>query len=216
LAPKGIAKQISMKIKTFLWQGGKANHKNFHLVSWNQITNSKKQGGLGIREPEFMNLAMGAKTLWRLVTGERAWWKYALWRKYFTGTRIRCLDNPSKTKLGSPIFKLLLAARPIINEKLNWIPGNGWQIRPWGDKIMESDHLEQLDLHLPLRDWLANQGLTTLSDLSSWSIDGSWAGWINIPLPPYLSPLFSLISSLQGCAPHHQRLKDLCGWGNVI
>jgi hypothetical protein len=54
------------------------------------------------------------------------------------GTWIRCLDNPPKTNFGSPIFKLLLATKPIINEKLNWIPGNGRWIRPWGDKIMES------------------------------------------------------------------------------
>jgi hypothetical protein len=59
-----------MKIRTFLWQGGKANHKKFHLVNWNQVTNSKKHGGLGIREPELMNLAMGAKICggWSLGT----------------------------------------------------------------------------------------------------------------------------------------------------
>jgi len=130
LAPKGIEKQISMKIRTFHWQGGKTNHKKFHLVNWNQVTNSKKQGGLGIREPELMNLAMGTKFLWRLVTGDMAWWKHALWKKYFTGTCVRCLDYPLKTNSISPIFKLLLAARSIIREKLNWIPQNDQWISP--------------------------------------------------------------------------------------
>jgi hypothetical protein len=32
---------------------------------------SKDRGGLGIREPEFMNLAMGAKLLWRFISGNQ-------------------------------------------------------------------------------------------------------------------------------------------------
>jgi hypothetical protein len=98
LAPKCIAKHISMKIRSFLWQGGKSNHKKFHLVNWNQVTSSKSHGGLGIREPELMNIAMGARLLWRLVTGNMAWWKQALWKKYFTGTRLRCLDFSAESK----------------------------------------------------------------------------------------------------------------------
>jgi hypothetical protein len=50
-----------MKIRNFLWQGGKANNKKFHLINWDQVTNNKTHGGLGIREPELMNQVMGAK-----------------------------------------------------------------------------------------------------------------------------------------------------------
>lgn len=36
LAPRGIVNQISMKIRKFLWQGGKFNHKKFHLSIGNR------------------------------------------------------------------------------------------------------------------------------------------------------------------------------------
>jgi hypothetical protein len=119
IAPKCIARKISMKIKSFLRQGGKSNHKKFHLVNWNQVTNNKNHGGLGIREPKLMNIAMRSKFLWRLLTGNMDWWKQALWKKYFTVSRTRCLDYPLKVNFGSPIFKLLLASRPKIKENLN-------------------------------------------------------------------------------------------------
>jgi hypothetical protein len=50
LAPKGIVKQITMKIRSFLWKGGKSKHKKFHLVNWKQVTSAKNKGGLGIHE----------------------------------------------------------------------------------------------------------------------------------------------------------------------
>jgi hypothetical protein len=48
-----------MKIRSFLWKGGKLNLKKFHLVNWNQVTSAKNDGGLGIRELELMKIAMG-------------------------------------------------------------------------------------------------------------------------------------------------------------
>lgn len=81
---------------------------------------------------------------------------------------------------------------------------------------MESNCLAWLEPLLPLRDWLEIHSFSTLLDLSSWSPDESWLRWINPHPPPHLSPLFSeLFSSLQGSAPHHQRLKDTHGWGNA-
>jgi hypothetical protein len=78
LAPKCISNQIAKIIRSFLWQGGKMTHKNFHLVNWNQVTSDKNHGGLGIREPDLMNTTMGAKLLWRLITGKLTWWKQAI------------------------------------------------------------------------------------------------------------------------------------------
>jgi hypothetical protein len=70
LALKGILKEMAQLIRKFLWKGGKSNHEKFHLVNWETITLPKKSGGLGIRDLEITNSKMGAKFLWRLVTGD--------------------------------------------------------------------------------------------------------------------------------------------------
>jgi hypothetical protein len=75
-----------------------------------------------------MNIAMGAKFLyWILVIGEPTWWKKNIHKKYFLGSRKRCLESQPKVATGSPIFKLLIATKPFICGRLNWIPGNGPQ-----------------------------------------------------------------------------------------
>ena len=75
LAAKMITNNISMEIRKFLWQGGKVQSKKFHLVKWDVVKTPKLNGGLGIRDPEQMNKALGAKLVWRMVFGSRDWWK---------------------------------------------------------------------------------------------------------------------------------------------
>jgi hypothetical protein len=60
----GIKKSLEQYIQKFIWQGGKANSKQFHLVNWQLVKSSKYHGGLGVRDPEMVNLAMGSKILW--------------------------------------------------------------------------------------------------------------------------------------------------------
>ena len=61
LAPKTVMNNICKEIRKFLWQGGKSQSKKFHLVKWDTVKQAKNQGGLGIRDPEQMSRAMGAK-----------------------------------------------------------------------------------------------------------------------------------------------------------
>jgi hypothetical protein len=63
LVPKGFLKDMAWLICKFVWQGGKSNSKKFHLVNWDTISTPKKSGGLGIRDIEVENIAMGAKLL---------------------------------------------------------------------------------------------------------------------------------------------------------
>jgi hypothetical protein len=45
------------------------------LVSWSVVRAPKDRGGLGIRDPALLNLAMGGKMVWRLIIGKVDWWK---------------------------------------------------------------------------------------------------------------------------------------------
>lgn len=48
---KRVTKKIDRMRRDFLWQGNKENNSN-HLVKWDVLTLSKKQGGLGMRKLE--------------------------------------------------------------------------------------------------------------------------------------------------------------------
>jgi hypothetical protein len=99
--------------------------KKLHLVNWNIVSSSKEHGGLGIRDPKLINIALGANLLWRLVTGSKEWWKSTIVKKYRMGNRKRCLDLDPVCHFGSPIWKLLQTSIPFFEENLSWVPGNG-------------------------------------------------------------------------------------------
>ena len=63
LAPKSFTEKTLKHLKSFLWRGGKGNQKKFHLVNWNVVRRSKKEGGLQIGDPHLSNLAMGGKVV---------------------------------------------------------------------------------------------------------------------------------------------------------
>jgi hypothetical protein len=51
LAPIGIMQQMEREISKFLWQGGKANTKKFHLINWTIVRSPNKNGGLILNIP---------------------------------------------------------------------------------------------------------------------------------------------------------------------
>ena len=106
LAPKEIIASIEALLRKFLSKGGKQVEKKLPLVSWNKVSKPMMQGGLQIKNPASQNLAMGAKILWNIVSGKLTWCKTALRKKYFTGSHVRCLDNPpylEKVQLSSQL-----------------------------------------------------------------------------------------------------------------
>ena len=119
LAPKGILQAMSQLIHKFLWKGGASNHKKLHLVKWEMVTQPKSMGGLGIRDPEISNSAMGAKIFWRLISGDNDWWKQALISKYRLGKRKIIMDNPHLHQTGSQIWRLIKGIAPFFREYLS-------------------------------------------------------------------------------------------------
>jgi hypothetical protein len=83
----GVKKDMAQLICKFLWQGGKSNSKKNHLVNWHIVTAPKDHGGLGVKDPKLVNIALGSKLLWRLIKGNKEWWKSAIIKKYRLGNR---------------------------------------------------------------------------------------------------------------------------------
>ena len=92
LAPSSTIRKIEGLLKKFIWEGGKGNAKKLHLVSWDKIKKPRDEGGLQIQSLHNQNLALGAKLLWQMITGKESWSKKALRKKYFPGSKKRCLD----------------------------------------------------------------------------------------------------------------------------
>eukprot|EP00253_Pinus_taeda_P034784 PITA_34784 len=67
LVPRNVMEQISKLLRDFLWQGGKDNENKTHLVSWEVVKKTMAEGGMQIRDPALVNLALGGKILWKMI-----------------------------------------------------------------------------------------------------------------------------------------------------
>ena len=127
----GIKKEMAKITRNFLSKGGKDNEKNFHMVNWAITCTPKENGGLDIRDPEKINLALGAKLIWHVITGKKEWWKKSLCDKYLSKVRKRYTEGVDLWKSSYPIWKIIRASVPLIQSHLNWNPGNGKEIKIW-------------------------------------------------------------------------------------
>jgi len=114
----------------------------------------KDHGGLGVRDPELVNIALGSKLLWRVVKERKEWWKTAIVKKYNLENRKRSMDLIPPNTLGSPIWKLLRNSILFLQMDLYWIPENGKSINLWKDKILNPNPLEHNEHYEDLKDWL--------------------------------------------------------------
>lgn len=79
--PSGVVKEIEMTQANFLWGGAELKRK-LHMVSWANITQDKKQGGLGIRSVKEMNESLLLKWWWRFGMEKDALWRKVIVAKY--------------------------------------------------------------------------------------------------------------------------------------
>eukprot|EP00253_Pinus_taeda_P007428 PITA_07428 len=217
LAPKTFLSKLDSLLRRFLWEGGKNNEKRLHLVIWDTVKKPTLEGGLHLRDLGAQNLSLGSKILWSIVDGKTSWSKKVLWKKYFKGQRLRCLDQPPKTSKGSPIFKLCLSAMEHFSHNLYWIPGNGKNIRIWDDPILGDQSLNQVEGLKNIKIWLQSNNLNTLWDISTWTEDDGrwWATWNLGEVPQQLQVEATiLLDKLQGKSPIKASAKGKRGWGS--
>lgn len=153
LVPMGIIKKMEELIRIFFWKGGKQNEKRIPLVNWEIIIILIQEGGLNFKDLYAQNLAMGAKLIWKIIAPKLGWVQIALWRKYFRGPRLRCLEQP-KNHLRTPFSIINNKIGPLIRNHSFWIPGNGKHINMWDDSIMNRPPLADSKLTQKRRKYL--------------------------------------------------------------
>ncbi|KAK2447294.1 hypothetical protein QL285_006665 [Trifolium repens] len=78
--------KVRMKIvrlqRKFLWGGASGDKDKIPWVSWSDVCRSKEEGGLGVKDLAWFNLALLAKWRWRLLVDHGSLWKMVLGAKY--------------------------------------------------------------------------------------------------------------------------------------
>ena len=122
-----------------------------------------------------MNKALGAKLVWRMVSGSRDWWKEVIRKKSIRKPRSIVLCHTWDGK-GTSIWKLCKSSLKIIQSEFYWVPGNGKKIKIWGDRILGNPPISTLSHMEDLSNWAMGNGFVTLYELSIWDRKGKWIG----------------------------------------
>jgi len=119
--PNQVWKRIVRIQREFLW-GGVGGGKKISWVKWESVCHQKRNGGLGVKDLQLMNISLLAKWRWRWLDGVRALWKRVIQSKY--GARNASLWWKELLKLGD-------------YGGINWFSsevGNGLTSRFWNDR----------------------------------------------------------------------------------
>lgn len=118
-----------------------------HWVSWQKVTKSKEEGGLGLQTAKGRNTTLLAKLNWRFHTETKAPWTKVLRLKYCNYQR---LSSRNASKLpSSRIWKGLKQGGEIFRKEIRWLPGSESKLEFWNDSWSTLGPLRNI-IHGPL------------------------------------------------------------------
>lgn len=126
---KSFCEQISSMICRYWWSQME-NDKGMHWISWEKMTLSKSEGGLGFRNLYHFNMAMLARQAWRLLNNPEALCSRVLSAKYFPEGQIL---KAKPIRGMSYTWRSILKGIELLNEGIIWRVGNGSKINIWED-----------------------------------------------------------------------------------
>ncbi len=132
LAPRNVMDQISKLLRDFLWQGGKGNERKMHLANWDLVKRAIAEGGLQIRDPSLVNLALGGKLLWKLAHEPKHPISAILLSKYAHNSSFSNLQfDPLVNSL--QVWTLCCKSSVFFKKSLYRVRGNGKRTNLWKD-----------------------------------------------------------------------------------
>lgn len=99
-------------------------------VSWDTMTKSKKDGGLGFRDIQAFNDALLAKLSWRIMDNPSCLLARVLKGKYFQDQEFLQATTPASCSHG---WRGIMIGSDLIKEQLGWAIGNGKNVSGWND-----------------------------------------------------------------------------------
>jgi len=147
-----------------------------HLSSWNRLSISKSNGGLGFRELAVFNKALLAKQGWRILTNQDSLVARVFTDIYFPSGDFKAMGVGCRP---SYAWRSICQAREMLKLGVGWLVGNGESIKIWGDAWLPSPYPRLL--LPPHPDLDTNSKVATLID--------QYTGWRNYEM---LSHYFDL------------------------
>ena len=113
------------------WWGQVGNERKIRWKSWDKLTLSKKDGGMGFRDLRAFNLGMLAKQGWRLLKDTTSLLYQCFKARYFPKTLVlEATESPNC----SFVWRSLVAALPILRMGHCWRVGDGRSIKVYRDR----------------------------------------------------------------------------------
>lgn len=175
-APKVVRVEITKLQRQFLW-GSKQGLRKIAWIRWDKITQSKQQGGLGVKDIKAFNIALLAKWRWNLFHQPNYLWVRVLCSKY-GGFQNLCAQNAIRkdSVWGKDLLKACggLELDEWFGRQLEWKMNSGRSVRFWLDNWRGC---APLAVTFPSLFVLSEQQHDMISDMGSLR-DGKW--WWNL------------------------------------
>lgn len=192
--PAAVCEKIDKINRSFFW-GDTVNKKRMHLINWNQVCESKDNGGLGLKKARTQNKALLTKRGWKMMTEHGSLWTSVLRDKYLTNHSL--LTWPTN-RACSHTWKSIIHTLPILKKGTKWTIGDGQNVSLWkdwwcGDEPLGNKYLgPHVDSGLMVKDIIDNNAwdLNCITPLVS---SQTLADILNIHIPMYSNTPDSLL-----------------------
>jgi hypothetical protein len=128
--PITLCREINGMMQKFWW-GHMEKDSKIHWMSWDRMSFSKAQGGMGFRDLVCFNKALLAKQCWRLWQNPDSLAATIIKAKYYPHSTFL---EATLGKRPSFAWKSLLSASGLLKSGLVWRVGDGKDIKIWGDR----------------------------------------------------------------------------------
>ncbi|XP_058762257.1 uncharacterized protein LOC131635640 [Vicia villosa] len=130
ILPDATINDIEKMMNSFWWGGGNNHTSGIRWMSWDKLTGTKKEGGLGFRDLKAFNMAMVAKQGWNLISKPQTLVSRIYKAMYYPRTSFLDANigyNPSF------VWRSLWKARDVLMLGCRWSIGDGSQIMVMSD-----------------------------------------------------------------------------------
>ncbi|XP_009107743.1 uncharacterized protein LOC103833410 [Brassica rapa] len=130
----GLCDQIQSALTRFWWDHDPST-RNICWVAWDNLTQHKDVGGLGLRDIQDFNVAMLAKNAWRILTNPECLLARLLIGKYCHSSSFLSAPCPSSA---SHEWRGVVAGCQLLQLQLGKAIGNGNSTKVWSDSWISS------------------------------------------------------------------------------
>jgi hypothetical protein len=171
--PAKVWREVVKIQRDFFW-GGLSGNRRMCWVKWDEICKPKKEGGLGVKNLQVMNLSLLAKWRWKLREGGDELWKKVVMAKYGRNVVGNINLEGVEPRVSASVWWSDICR---LDRGVGWfdiatskVVGNGGKTKLWKDVWVEG---QSLDRRFPRLFGISVQKDHLISEVGSW-VNGVW------------------------------------------